>query len=53
MLEQIARAMQISSAHLKREVWSDSYGWVGSQVGTKERAGLPIPARGSRKGYPG
>ena len=25
----------------KREVWSDGYVWVGSQVGTRERAGLP------------
>jgi molybdopterin synthase catalytic subunit len=24
----------------KREVWSDGYVWVGSQVGTRERAGL-------------
>jgi molybdopterin synthase catalytic subunit len=25
----------------KREVWSDGYVWVGSQVGTRERADLP------------
>jgi molybdopterin synthase catalytic subunit len=25
----------------KREVWSDGYVWVGSQVSTRERAGLP------------
>jgi molybdopterin synthase catalytic subunit len=25
----------------KREVWSDGYVWVGSQVGTRERASLP------------
>ena len=25
----------------KREVWSDGYVWVGSQLGTRERAGLP------------
>jgi len=24
----------------KREVWSDGYVWVGSQVGTRERADL-------------
>jgi molybdopterin synthase catalytic subunit len=27
----------------KREVWSDGYVWVGSQVGTRERIDLPRP----------
>jgi len=27
----------------KREVWSDGYVWVGSQVGTRERADLARP----------
>jgi molybdopterin synthase catalytic subunit len=27
----------------KREVWSDGYVWVGSQVGTRERANLSQP----------
>jgi molybdopterin synthase catalytic subunit len=27
----------------KREVWSDGYVWVGSQVGTRERVDLPRP----------
>jgi molybdopterin synthase catalytic subunit len=27
----------------KREVWSDGYVWVGSQVGTRDRIDLPRP----------